>query len=393
MRKARRIFAIALCALMLVSTLAVGAANQWVFRGHRIDNDAIRTGIYPKQWYEVDANGVPTGNFKEDGRANNVEWRHVWYEKDYPHAEIVALYLEGNYAGIIRESGAVANWPVEYVPEMWELKYPYRILERLTTTMPDGTKYANTLEHRGITKDVLLAFLGKNEKVTMSYEYFGFGPFRIVDRATIENSNYRPVTIHCTTWNCDHKECNVSPALANNYYTWRGATTQNGNYIVYAGDMLAAAGVNGYNWPAALNDDITAYGYTDAQIRAMIPVFTSQYLMGPDYATNSMQKIDIASHFGLSQVASYYDPHFIMPGAGDMVAQIAWSETKFEAEWPYAEYETLVVNGVELDGSFVGFDLAGNRVKLPNVYRYTGGFRVPEYNPNNIHNVKNGDWR
>lgn len=387
MKNTKKILASVLCIATVAATTTAFAGNSWKFKGYSTTPANVRAGVYNKLWYEVDARGIPTGKHKADGVASNVQWKHDFYERDYPHAEVNRLYLDGQATDVLMDSGAFADWEIKYVPEMWEVQFPYRIYERLKTNIPGIGWYANTLEHRGVTSADLFKYLGKNEPVTQSFEYFGFGPYRIIDKDIIEQANYR------AGWSSH--ELNKNQALYNGFYWWEGATDLNGNYIVDSSKLLSALGMDAADYAFPLDDSdacvnmlsaMDAHGnfeVTNAEIAAMIDVFKSEYLTGRDYVAGGNQVIDTATYYTRTLNAAMFNPVIVIGTTTDNVAKIDWTNETYEFEFDvfdgHRQYQYLIVDDVVLDGRRIGTDWTKgtdpevNGIYLPCVYRYTGG--------------------
>jgi hypothetical protein len=382
--KTKKIMAALLGAATMLSATTGLAANEWKFKDYDTNDYNIQTGIYNKRWYEVDGRGVPTGNEKTEGVASNVEWRHDFYERDYPHQEIVRLYLDGQATGVIKDSGAVANWETKFEPEMWEVKYPYQIHERLKSNVPGIGWRPNTLEHRGLVKTDLLKYLGKNEPVTESYKYFGFGPYRIIDKDLIASSEYRPGDVQ---------------ALYNDYYWYDKdgvAKTLNGDYIVDARKLYKELGIDPsvYTFPIdsseywverlSAKDATGHYEMSNLDIANMINIVKSEYLVGNDYVNGGKQNIDVATYYTKTKNADMFNPHFILCTGNDHPTQISWTNEMYEKDsildpiWGSTarQYQFLIVDGVVCDGRQIGIDENLNPVYVPYVYRYTGGYAL-----------------
>lgn len=377
-----------ICAVLSASAVVSVSANEWIFSGYSTDSYNIQTGVYNKIWYEVDDNGIPTGKEKLEGVAENVEWRYDFYEALYPHNMVERLYLDGIKTSVTRDSGGLADLETKFIPDMWEVQYPYRIYERLSTYRPNQygvwTWMRNELPanetHRGLTDADYLKYLGKNEPVTQTYEYFGFGPYRIINKDTITSGEYRPGS---------------SQALYNDYYWYAGAQDLNGNYIVDARMLLDDLEIDydkdGTFEGSWLNDtqrmcellsernmQTGQYIVSNEEIAKHIPIFKSEYLRGNDYGNGGMQKIDTATYYTKTKDESMFNPHFIMDCSADRPAQISWTEEYYEQAFPYHEYQYLIIDGVVCDGRWIGVDANGNDVKLPTIYRYTGGDASPD---------------
>ena len=359
-----------ICAVLSASAVASVSANEWIFSGYSTDSQNIQTGVYNKIWYEVDEHGIPTGNEKLEGVASTVEWRHDFYELDFPHNEVVRLYLDGVRTSVTKDSGALADFETKFEPEMWEVQYPYRIYERLKSYVPGVGWHPNTLEHRGVTTTDLFKYLGKNEPVTQTYEYFGFGPYRIIDKDTIASGEYRPGS---------------SQALYNDFYNYAGAKTLNGDYIVDSSKLLGKLNIDcSFPYEDLTPEKLSAktpdghYVMSNEDISGLIKVFKSEYLTGRDYVNGGNQKIDTATYYTKTKDESMFNPHFIMDCSTDYPAQISWTEEYYQKDFPYKQYQYLIIDGVVCDGSWVGFDIYGNDVWLPYIYRYTGGNESPD---------------
>ena len=249
------------------------------------------------------------------------------------------------------------------------------------------------IEHRGLTDDDYLKYLGKNEPVTQTYEYFGFGPYRIINKDTITSGEYRPGS---------------SQALYNDYYWYAGAQDLNGNYIVDSSMLLEDLGISyGMNemskeeeqattweewkeWDSwledterlcqalSVKDGSGQYVISNVELAAHIPVFRSEYLRGNDYGNGGMQKIDTATYYTKTKDKSMFNPNIVVDCSRDYPAQISWTEEYYEQAFPYHEYQYLIIDGVVCDGRWIGVDANGNDVKLPTIYRYTGGDASPD---------------
>ena len=127
-------------------------------------------------------------------------------------------------------------------------------------------------------------------------------------------------------------------------------------------------------------DDHGRYVITDADISAMIGVVENQYITAK-FSKNSNDGLatrNIAEEYLKHRNDGWNWNYGTLRVKAEGPA-ISWTDpaVTFENTDPYLQYQYLVVNGVAMDGHYIGLDKNGNKLYADKIIRYTGGKATP----------------
>lgn len=306
---------------LAVTSLTAMACNRDSFIGY--DQDNVYTGNYGKLYYCPEANETYV-----NGYASIVEWRHAYYEADYPFLEVVELYLDGNATGKTSYAG-VPDAQTQLKPEFWEAKYPYEIYSRLYAGLTSADKATDWVVDSGET-----------ENVVGTFDYAGFDIYAWVNGAIKDVSlvygehaekfglpTDNPVNnygINGGTW-----------ALADAYYSAATYQSPDGNY---------------YFTDAFLQGDKIFKDLIDNSINDYVRTINWLKLAGPDYYAGGTKFIDPMYDIIGGKPCAWYDDVLAMPGKA---VDYEWVTVGYESEYPYRYYQILYIDGIPMDGSSV----------------------------------------
>ncbi len=306
---------------LAVSSLSAMACSNDSFLGY--DQDNIYSSNYGKLYYCPEANETYV-----NGYAGKVEWKHAYYEADYPFLEVVELYLDNNATGKTTYAG-IPEAQTQLKPEFWEARYPYRIYSRLYAGLSAADKATDWVVDSGET-----------ENVVGTFDYAGFDVYAWV------NGALKDVTLVYG----EHAEKFGNPAdnplnnyglnggmwaLADAYYTEATYQDANGNYYFKDNFMAGDKAYKEY-----VENAIGDYARTINWLK----------LSGPDYYTGGTQYVDPMNDIINGKPCTWYDDVLIMAGRP---LNYEWVTVGYEAEYPYRYYQVLYVEGVPMDGAEV----------------------------------------
>ena len=338
MKNARRVLACVVVAVLIFSSIGAFAKEEKVFRGYDVSGEAIQAGTYAKI-FDVYIDGKPTGKEMRDEYASKVEWRFDFFEKAYPHAGYHRLWLDDTYTSVIKATGTIANWPQEYRDDMWEVKYPYRIIQHLYTNIENKGFVKVFTDDQARYDEIVHNYSGRNAAVTQEYRYFGFGEYRVIGDNNVINANFHMGNVG--TWDVD-----------GNFLV----TPQNIHALV-AGPLSPVA-------LSALNTD-GSYAVSDFAIANMIQRYNSEYLTGPDFVNGGTKVISTFDDFVANfpwKLSSFYNQ---VVRESTQFVTIDWTYPTFELAERYRYYQVLIIDGVVMDGRRLP-----DGSFLPYIYRY-----------------------
>lgn len=331
---------------LAVSAVSSMACAKDSFMGYDQDN-LYTPDAYGKLYYCPEANEVYV-----NGYAGKVEWKHAYYEADYPFLEVVELYLDDNATGKTRYAG-IPDGVTELKPEFWEAKYPYEIYSRLYAGLTAADKPTDIIVDSETT-----------ENVVGTYDYAGFDVYANID-GVIKNVAY------LYSADPDAADEIVSDSVANKF---RSSLDNPTTKFGLDGGVWALA--DAYYTDATYQNADGSYSFTDefmsgnkyfanfvdANINSYVGTINWLKLAGPDYYTGGTKYVDPMYEIISGKPASWFDDILIMPGRP---VQYEWKTVGYEANYPYRYYQVLYIDGVPMDGSEV--ELVG---KWQNEWKY-----------------------
>lgn len=333
MKLKTKILSLVLAVSMLASISAM-AAPSWKFAGYELKNG----NPYAVLEYEVDENGVPTGNARQNGFASKVEWKHAFYEASFPHMGYARLYLDDKAQSLYAPTTEAVS-EQEYRPIYWEAKSPYAIYEVMYSRIPGVMDWK--------VQPAFERFANKNASVKKEWAEYGFSAFKTVDGVVVDASEY----------------------LDTISYKFDNAAT-------YA-DV-----VNSYNALYAIKN----VNNKDFDIDFIIPRVSQEKLTGPKYDDGKV--VGEANVYAVANIladptkAGYYNDDLLTNDIRN--AEVKWVYGGYEAEGTNKMYEVAEIDGVLMDGGdcqkLVFKDGAWKLVdsKKPYIARYTGGNASPD---------------
>jgi len=336
-----------------VSAVSSMACAKDSFMGYDQDN-LYTPDAYGKLYYCPESNEVYV-----NGYAAKVEWKHAYYEADYPFLEVVELYLDDNATGKTRYAG-IPDGVTELKPEFWEAKYPYEIYSRLYAGMTSASQATDIVVDSETT-----------EAVKTTYDYAGFDIYANVN-GVIKDVSYLYA---------EHAEkfLNDSMNPVKNFGIDGGMWTMSDKYYAQAVNPYFDAAYAGQVNPATGkverpfvdefyegNDFFEEFfdGTHEGAVNINDYVSSMNWLKleGPDYYTGGSKYVDPMYDIISGKPCTWYDDTLVMPGAP---VKYEWKTVGYEAQYPYRYYQVLYVNDVPMDGDEV--ELVGS---WTNVWNY-----------------------
>ncbi len=303
---------------LAVSSLSAMACSRDTFLGY--DQDNVYSSNYGKLYYCPESNLTYV-----NGYAGTVEWKHAYYEADYPFLEVVELYLDGVATGKTEYAGIPDNVS-ELKPEFWEAKYPYEIYGRLYAGLTSADKVTDWVVDTG-----------KTENVVGTLDYAGFDVYAWVNGALKNVSLVYGEHAEKFGLASDNPINNFGPnggmwAFAEDYYS--AATYQvDGNY---------------YFTDEFMSGDSFFYDFPYSNIDNYVSKMNWLKLSGPDYVTGGVRYVDTMLDIINGKPCTWYDDILVVPGGG---VEYEWKTVGYEAEYPYRYYQVLYVDGIPMDGA------------------------------------------
>lgn len=332
----------ALAIAMLVSSAnAFACANDKFIAYDQIPNG---DGLYNKLYKCPES-----GKIVAKGAAEKVEWKHAFYEAEYPHKEAIQLWLDDTATGLTMYSGANAVVNTKDVNEFWEAKAPYNVYSRVYSD------FTGTFQPTGVLKTNL-----NTAPVAKKWDYKGFDKYvkeadgTVVDYSHVYGLYNDKIDFE---WNQidDLAKVYWNKALANQDAFLKGEA--NDAYAVFENDIKRVS------WLELEGPDYVNGGTTKVEPFANVvagsnPNWYDNTLVSNNYVTVTDVNDVVANHVGVG-----YDLQN---------ANIEWVTVGYELEAPYRYYQVLSIDGVLMDGSEV--EVKGYNVKKEEVVEVKSDF-------------------
>jgi len=351
--KFKKSFTIALAVVMCLTTVCASAAS-WRIRDYV--TTAIAGGQCPIQYAEYDDMGNFTGRVATGAQAlafglkpfATVEHKNPWIDIYFPNQEFATIYADGKNLGVFAPTtnagkvlfnGDLVNTGlVEYkdVDYMWQVAAPFQIYSITKAKLNIGGKaqWFGTPEFGYPTN-----YTGRNAEVKVQrvpygfagYEVTGankielvpgdFGPWTTAAVNAIAGVNLAPVT----TWNGDFAE--VSPAALQILPT---LTWQSNLQIPRSYDYaLVGPAFDELGNAIAGGKTITATTYEEGK------------------EPNRFAEL---SSFGVTNLLDTV----VDVNGNTQMCEITWTAGGYDINSPHNVYEYLTIDGVVMDGSYIG---------------------------------------
>ncbi|MBR5517630.1 MAG: hypothetical protein IKV86_01225 [Clostridia bacterium] len=313
MKLSKQLGSVVIAIAILVSSMGAFACGRDQFIAYDQIPDAL--GNYAKLYFCPEKDTVVA-----KGIAQTAEWKPVFFEAEYPHREIEALFLDGINTGMTRYVGKNAEVNTKEVPEFWEAKVPYFVFNRIYSDFTGTFQPTNTLKTNF-----------KSAPVAKEWNNKGFG------RYVIENGVAKDYTkVYEEFANAGQAQIDLDKIdrLAEQYY----AAIENGVDYEEASKIFVKS-INNVSWLK---------------------------LTGPDYVTGGEMVVEPMAKIAAGADADWYDtvlavdtpatndvPYLNVDYQDEYTADIEWVTVGFELKAPYRIYQVLSVNGILMDGSFV----------------------------------------
>jgi len=368
--KFKKSFTIALAVVMCLTTVCASAAS-WRIRDYV--TTAIAGGQCPIQYAEYDDMGNFTGRVATGAQAlafglkpfATVEHKNPWIDIYFPNQEFATIYADGKNLGVFAPTtnagkvlfnGDLVNTGlVEYkdVDYMWQVAAPFQIYSITKAKLNIGGKaqWFGTPEFGYPTN-----YTGRNAEVKVQrvpygfagYEVTGankielvpgdFGPWTTAAVNAIAGVNLAPVT----TWNGDFAE--VSPAALQILPT---LTWQSNLQIPRSYDYaLVGPAFDELGNAIAGGKTITATTYEEGK------------------EPNRFAEL---SSFGVTNLLDTV----VDVNGNTQMCEITWTAGGYDINSPHNVYEYLTIDGVVMDGSYIGV-VNGINYWRPCIIAYTG---------------------
>ena len=313
MKLSKQLGSVVIAIAILVSSMGAFACGRDQFIAYDQIPDAL--GNYAKLYFCPEKDTVVA-----KGIAQTAEWKPVFFEAEYPHREIEALFLDGINTGMTRYVGKNAEVNTKEVPEFWEAKVPYFVFNRIYSDFTGTFQPTNTLKTNF-----------KSAPVAKEWNNKGFG------RYVIENGVAKDYTkVYEEFANAGQAQIDLDKIdrLAEQYY----AAIENGVDYEEASKIFVKS-INNVSWLK---------------------------LTGPNYVTGGEMVVEPMAKIAAGADADWYDtvlavdtpatndvPYLNVDYQDEYTADIEWVTVGFELKAPYRIYQVLSVNGILMDGSFV----------------------------------------
>lgn len=360
-KTAAGVISVALLASMGTAALAHSEMDNMVFAGYDTTDPENPNRIY---------NEVINGRYTNKQVLVPVtpEWRIEGYETAYPHAGYSRMYLDGKAQDITHFNNLFPQWETRNKDYMWEIVCDengnHMIWQRQQTKINNKTwqwDFGN--DALGVPDSLVMQRTNRAAYVVKKeFKDYGFGRYTKDGKALSDEevSMYADwgLTDVITAWNA--------------FVDSARAKDENGDGVLSYEEKVTSL--------LSARDDHGRYILTDDMISDMIGVVENQYITA---------KFNKNSNDGLAtkNVAAEYLKHrndgwswnygtIRIKANGP---SISWTDPAytFENTDPYLQYQYLIVNGVIMDGHYIGLDKNGNKLYADKVIRYTGGKATP----------------
>ena len=308
------------------------------------------------------------------------EVRNTYFEKAYPNREYGELWVDGKKTEYLVYTGVQLGFNYRWSNNEWELAAPHRVYQKLQANIAgqwytDGT-YPS--DH----------YAGSTVSVKSEYKnFYGFGYWHIADTDkdgkadSIEDympsilQPYAAVNEDIVAKDINGTAITFTDALA------PGAITNLTGFVdveIEKAFSLELAGPK-FNFDGSVtpgNEYALVKSAADIAEGKKFKDYTDLLevspLAGVIAAQNNLtasQQAAMLKDFAVSDLVKYISSPY-----GDVskaLVNYEWVDAGFEYLYPFRLYQILKVDNILLDGRTI------NNVKLPYIYRYTGGFANP----------------
>ena len=320
MKSLKKIGAALLAVAMLASaTSAFACANDKFIAYDQIPNG---DGLYNKLWKCPEQ-----GKIVAKGAAEKVEWKHAFYEAEYPHKAVDQLWLDDTATGLTKYTGETA--PVNTIerPDFWECKAPYVVYNKLYSDFTGTFQPTNVLK-----TDYATAPVAKD------WVYKGFDQYVKEADGTVADYSH----VYGLYGDKIDFEWNQIKDLEKVYWE-KVLANQNA--------FLKGEAKDAY---AVFEEEIKRVSWLE--------------LEGPDYGKGGTTKVVPFANIVNGSNAAWYDDllvsnnyapvnnnvtRFLGVNYENQTADIEWVTVGYEIVEPYRYYQVLSIDGVLMDGSEV----------------------------------------
>lgn len=262
------------------------------------------------------------------------EWKHAFYEAEYPHRGIEQLHIEGVATGKTRYMGENAKVNTKEVNEFWETKVPYFVYNRIYSDFTGVYAPTNTLKAAGETAPV-----------AQDWVKVGF------ENIVVEDGVAKDYTL---MYDAYENKTNIDYVLDDLYKAYVAAIAANPEAFLKgelkAGYSLFDKAVKNVSWLELEGPD-----YVNGGTKKVVPFASIVDGTNPDWFDNGL----------VSSNAATKDNAFLNVDWEDAYADVAWVYGGYEFDAPHRMYEYLSINGVVMDGSEI--ELVGSTVEKEEV--------------------------
>ena len=355
------VMSVALLASMSAAALAHSEMDNMVFAGYDTTDPENPNRVY---------NEVINGRYTNKQVLIPVtpEWRIEGYETAYPHAGYSRMYLDGKAQDITHFNNLFPQWETRNKDYMWEISYnengEHMIWQRQQTKINNKTwawDFGN--DALGIPDSVVMQRTNRAAYVVKKeFKDYGFGRYTMDGKVLSDEE----VSMYA--------DWGLSDVITNwtAFVEAAKAKDSDGDGVLSYDEKVTSL--------LSQRDDHGRYVITDADISAMIGVVENQYITAK-FSKNSNDGLatrNIAEEYLKHRNDGWNWNYGTLRVKAEGPA-ISWTDpaVTFENTDPYLQYQYLVVNGVAMDGHYIGLDKNGNKLYADKIIRYTGGKATP----------------
>lgn len=297
------------------------------------------------------------------------EWRIEGFESEYPHAGYSRMYLDGKAQDITHYNNLFPQWETRYKDYMWEIfcdeNGNHMIWQRQQTKLNNKTwawDFGNAA--LGIPDSVVLSRTNRAAKVvSKTFKDYGFGRYT-KDGKVLSDDEVRM-----------YADWGLSDVIGDWKQFVKNAEIKDmdGNGIITVDEKMGSM--------LSQKDAYGRYVITDAMISDIIGVVENQYITAKfdDKTNDGLTTKNVAAEY-LAHMDEGWNWNYGTIRVASHGPSISWTDPKatFEEMDPYYQYQYLIVNGVVMDGHYIGKDEQGNEVYADKIMRYTGGKASPQ---------------
>jgi hypothetical protein len=374
-------------AAVISLTCAVATSAAWKVTDYNtadilIEPNGTHKVAVTYEWYD-DATGLASGVVLQGGQAVSyglAPFATVTYgtpavERAWPNREYVAIFANGIDTKEVMYNGITENVQYRDAIYGWELARPHNLYTRRQALL-NGQWYTDATYPVNFTGDVATVKAEYNN-------YYGFGYWRVDgNNITLMHRNLIP---YAATASQDIETyALVKNRISEQYDKVLSGVWTNALYPNTVTDLTT------YN----------AFGGIVVGSQPLVEIKKTFNLVvsGPEYAFDGTKVSDFglvcnAANYDVNRLANFgvaeliknmtgrvFNPATNAYDTGYTLANVRWVDAGYERVAPYRCYQFLEVDGVLLDGRYVGeyeaSDAAGVRTLVdiyrPKVFRYTG---------------------